>query len=112
METTLVYWDYTGIMENGNYYRYWDYIGIMRNYYSIFGLYRDNGRENGNYYSILGLYRDNGKENGNYHTMLEILSQTAGPGCASARVGRPRQTKTSCSSKASCCYGSARGPGE
>ena len=28
------------------------------NYYSILGLYRDNGKENGNYYSILGLYRD------------------------------------------------------
>ena len=25
---------------------------------------RDNGKENRNYYSILGLYRDNGKENG------------------------------------------------
>ena len=25
-------------------------------------LYADNGRENGNYYSISGLYRDNGKE--------------------------------------------------
>ena len=24
------------------------------------------GKENGNYYSMLGLYRDNGKENGNY----------------------------------------------
>ena len=24
------------------------------------GLYKDNGKENGNYYSILGLYRDNG----------------------------------------------------
>ena len=29
----------------------------------IFGLYWDNGKENGNYYSILGLYWDNGKEN-------------------------------------------------
>ena len=41
------------------------YIGIMEkkngNYYSIMGLYRDNGKENGNYYSIMGLYRDNGK---------------------------------------------------
>ena len=32
------------------------------------GLYRDNGKENGNYcsildYSILGLYGDNGKQN-------------------------------------------------
>ena len=25
------------------------------------GLYGDNGKENGNYYSILGLYWDNGK---------------------------------------------------
>ena len=36
METTIVYWGYIGI-ENGN-------------YYSILGLYRDNGKENGNYY--------------------------------------------------------------
>ena len=36
METTVVYW----------------------------GLYRDNGKENGHYYSILRLYRDNGEENG------------------------------------------------
>ena len=36
--------------------------------YSILGLYRDNGKEDGNYYSILGLYRDNGKENGNYYS--------------------------------------------
>ena len=27
------------------------------------GVYRDNGREKGNYYSILGLYRDDGTEN-------------------------------------------------
>ena len=31
METTIVYWGYIGIMENGN-------------YYSILGLYRDNGK--------------------------------------------------------------------
>ena len=35
METTLVYWGYIGV---------------------IFGLYWDNGKENGNYSSILGLY--------------------------------------------------------
>ena len=29
--------------------------------FSILGLYRDNGKENGNYYDRLGLYRDNGK---------------------------------------------------
>ena len=30
METTLVYWGYIRIMENGNYYtRYWGCIGIM-----------------------------------------------------------------------------------
>ena len=28
---------------------------------TIFGLYRDNGKEHGNYYSILGLCWDNGK---------------------------------------------------
>ena len=28
----------------------------------------------GNYYSILGLYRDNGKENGNYHIILDLCS--------------------------------------
>ena len=38
--------------------------------YSILGLYRDNGKENGNYCSILGLYWDNGKENGNYYSTL------------------------------------------
>ena len=32
------------------------------------GLYRDNGKENGNYVGKLGfrVYRDNGKENGNH----------------------------------------------
>ena len=36
----------------------------------IWGLYRDNEKENGNYQIMigypLGLYRDNEKENGNY----------------------------------------------
>ena len=52
------------------------------------GLYGENGEENGNYYSILGLYWviwkpsnvvpflglgwDNGKENGNYYSMLGL----------------------------------------
>ena len=27
----------------------------------VYWFFRDNGKENGNYYSILGLYRDNGK---------------------------------------------------
>ena len=38
---------------------YWGYIGILEkkngNYYSIMGLYWDNGKENGNY-CIIGLY--------------------------------------------------------
>ena len=38
METTMVYWDYRG---------YSGYIGITG---YIFGLYGDNGTENGNYY--------------------------------------------------------------
>ena len=29
---------------------------------------RDNGKENGNYYSILGLYRDNGKRKWKLHS--------------------------------------------
>ena len=37
---------------------------LNESYYSILGLYWDNGKENGGYYSILGLYWDNGKENG------------------------------------------------
>ena len=39
METTIVFWDYTGIAEEKmeTTIAYWDYIGIM---------------ENGNYYSI------------------------------------------------------------
>ena len=32
---------------------------------------RDNGKEHGSYYSILGLYRDDGQENGNY-SLFEI----------------------------------------
>ena len=40
METTIVYWGYTGIMGNGN-------------YYSIMSLYRDNGKENGNCTGIM-----------------------------------------------------------
>ena len=60
METTTVYW---GLYrddgkENGN-------------YYSILGAYWDNGKENGNYYSILGAYWDHGKENGNYSLASE-----------------------------------------
>ena len=31
------------------------YTGVI-NYYSILGLYWDNGKDYGNYYSILGLY--------------------------------------------------------
>ena len=28
---------------------------------------------NGNYYSILGLYKDNGKENGNYYSIWKLI---------------------------------------
>ena len=47
----------------------------------IFGLYWDNGKENGNYYNglyrsymglILGLYWDNGKENGNNYSGFRV----------------------------------------
>ena len=47
---------------------------------TLFGLYWDNGKENGNYYNglyrdyrdyigiiLLGFYGDNGKENGSYY---------------------------------------------
>ena len=30
---------------------------------AYYELYRVNGKENENYYSLVGLYRDNGKEN-------------------------------------------------
>ena len=59
METTIVYWGYTGIMEKKmeTTIVYWGYTGIMEKKMettiSILGLYWDNGKENGNYYSIL-----------------------------------------------------------
>ena len=62
--------------KKGNYY---SILGLYRengkengNYYGILGLYRENGKENGNYYGILGLYRENGKENGNYYGILGL----------------------------------------
>ena len=47
---------------------YWENGKENGNYYSMLGLYWDNGK-NGNYYSMLGLYWDNGKENGNYRCL-------------------------------------------
>ena len=45
-------------------------------------LYRDyignNGKEHGNYYSILGLFRDDGKENGNYRDDWGYIGVTLG----------------------------------
>ena len=38
----------------------------------MYGLYRDNGKENGNYYNILEFYRDNGKENGSYYLGFRV----------------------------------------
>ena len=32
-------------------------------YYSILGIYRENGKENGSYYCMLGISRENRKEN-------------------------------------------------
>ena len=46
-------------------------MGTIR-YYSILGLCRDSGKENGNYHSMLGLCKDNGKENGNYNSILGL----------------------------------------
>ena len=44
---------------------------------SIWGFYKDNGKENGNYYGIMGsiwgFYRDNGKENGNYYSIMGFI---------------------------------------
>ena len=37
----------------------------------MLGLSWDNGKERGNYYSLLGLYRDNG-ENGSSYSMLGL----------------------------------------
>ena len=34
--------------------------GHIRGYRDYIGQYRDDGKENGNYYSMLGLYWDNG----------------------------------------------------
>ena len=47
METTILHWGYTGIMES--------------HYYITLGLYWDNGKLNGNYYIALGLYWNYGK---------------------------------------------------
>ena len=47
METTIIYWDYLGIMEKNT-----ETTIVYR------GVYRDNGQENGNYFNILGLCRD------------------------------------------------------
>ena len=45
-------------------------------FYSILGLYRDNGKENGNYCSVLGLNWDHGKEDGNYYIgVVDIQGQ-------------------------------------
>ena len=52
--------------ENGNYHLGFKVYTGKETYYSILGLYVDNGEENGNYYSILGLSGGNGKENVNY----------------------------------------------
>ena len=49
------------------------------NYYSILGLYRDDGKPNGNYYSILGLYRDDRKPNGNYYSILGLYGDDGKP---------------------------------
>ena len=43
-------------------------------YYSLLGLYKDNGKEHGNYYSMLGLCRDDGKEDGKYHSIFGLYS--------------------------------------
>ena len=37
------------------------------------GYIGNNGKYNGNYYSILGLYRDNGKEHGNHRNYREYI---------------------------------------
>ena len=46
------------------------YIGVMEKKmettFSILGIDRGNGKENGNYSSILVMNRDYGKENGDY----------------------------------------------
>ena len=43
----------------------------------MFGLYWDNGKENGKYFfitgDILGLYWENGKENGKHYLGLRVL---------------------------------------
>ena len=70
LQGPTVNWGYIGIMEKAmeTAIVYWGCIGIMC--YSILGLYRDNGKDNGNCYSILGLHRDNGKDNGNCYSIL------------------------------------------
>ena len=55
--------------DNGK--EYWGYIGIMEKKMdttiSIFGLYRDNGKEMETTIHVLGLYGDTGKEYANYY---------------------------------------------
>ena len=69
METTIVYWGYIGVMETkletSTVYWDWDYVVAME-------------KKMENYYSISGLYRDNGKENGHYD--LEIIQKPPSPG--------------------------------
>ena len=43
-----------------------------RNYYSILGLYDDNGKDMDNYFRMLGLYKDDGKEHGTYFGILGL----------------------------------------
>ena len=58
----MVHSSYTGIME-----RTWK----LR--YSILGLFRDNGKEDGSCYIVSwGYIGDNGQENGRYYVRLEL----------------------------------------
>ena len=79
---------------------YKDYIGGMENEVETtivnWGYIRENGKQNGNYYSILGLYRENGKEMettiwglGRVSAGFDVggqVSQESGHG-ASSRIG-------------------------
>ena len=60
--------EYIGIMENKMETTIMGYIGYIR-----FGLYGDNGKENGTTIVYWGLYGDNGKENGNYYSILGFI---------------------------------------
>ena len=69
-------------------------IAHTRTWSREWGIYWDNGKDNGDYYSILGLYRDTGKENGNYYN-IELA--TSSGWCKSTEFPDHTKFKLPCS---------------